>query len=731
MSNGPGTGKLIRFGPYEADLAAGELRKGGRVIRLQEQPFQVLATLLDRSGEVVTREELRERLWAGDTFVDFDQGLNTAISKLREALGDSTANPRFIETLPKRGYRFLSPIEPDGVARAGPAGEDHPDPARKLRLKLRYTAAAAVVFASAAAGFAGLWLRRPAREPQLPLRRFSIRLPAPMPAQENKSFVAISPNGKQIAFVAGNEGGHKLWIQDLDQQQPRVVEGSEGARGPFWSPGSDFIGFGTDGDIRKVSAAGGPVTRVTNLPAEAFYGASWGLDGRSIVYASGDPSLLYEVPAAGGTGRVVLSQETIKAKPAQASGRRDGRSGYVLSPHFLPAEAGPRILAFALGCATSAVVLQELDAGQGEVLGPGAKPFYSPTGHLFYVASTESSDIWAVPLSPGRLRPLGEAFLVARRATDPTVSADGTLAYVDAISQQMVWLDRRGVKIGTAGQPAQGVFYPALSPDGRFAAVETLENGNLDVWIYDITRGARTRITSDPATDILPAWSPTGEELAFSSYRAGNIDIFVRRADGSAEERALPATSQHERVSDWSRDGEHIIYSLRDSKNGFDLWYLKRLDGGGWEPLAFLRSSFNDRAPKFSPDGRYVAYLSDESGRDEAYVRSFPDGQRKWPVSTNGASQIRWSRNGGELFYAEGGTLVAVPVRTAPEFTAGPPKRLFSHAAFTATTDPNYDVSADGQRILLPETVEGRERMIHVVQNWFAAFRDRGRSSGR
>ena len=363
------------------------------------------------------------------------------------------------------------------------------------------------------------------------------------------------------------------------------------------------------------------------------------------------------------------------------------------------------------------------------MLGIGSKPFYSPSGHLLYCSGTISSEIWAQPLSNTDLRPKGKPFLVARSATDPTVAADGTLVYVDAAPEQLVWLDRRGAKIGTIGQPLEGVYYPALSPDGRFVAVETLENANLDVWVYDMARGARIRLTADPATDILPTWSPSGEEIAFSSYRAGNIDVYLRRADAGAEEKALVATARNERVSDWSRDGQYILYSLLDPKNGYDLWYLKRNEKGDWEPHPFLQTSSNEKAPKLSPDGRYVAYVSDESGRDEAYVRPFPHGDRKWPLSTNGASQIRWSRNGQELFYAEAGTLVAVPVRTAPEFAAGPATRLFSHSAFTGLAEANYDVSADGQKILLPERAggQGGERMIRVVQNWFAEFLDRKR----
>ncbi len=228
MSEAPQAGKRIRFGPYEADLTAGELRKNGRLIRLQEQPFQVLAALLDRPGEVVTREELRERLWAGDTFVDFDQGLNTAINKLREALGDSVANPRFVETLPKRGYRFLSPIDAEPP--------DNPQELeRRLKVKPRYVAAA-VVFSLAAGGLALLWLRRPVPDSQLALRRFSIRPPAPIPtAPFYTHFVAISPNGRHIAFVAG-EVERRLWIRISTSSNPESSKAAKKPRDPSGRP---------------------------------------------------------------------------------------------------------------------------------------------------------------------------------------------------------------------------------------------------------------------------------------------------------------------------------------------------------------------------------------------------------------------------------------------------------------------------------------------------------------
>jgi Tol biopolymer transport system component len=353
-------------------------------------------------------------------------------------------------------------------------------------------------------------------------------------------------------------------------------------------------------------------------------------------------------------------------------------------------------------------------------------PVYSASGHLVYRSGNDSSDLWAQPFSPKTLEATGAPFPIARNGADPSVAADGTLVYLDSYSEQLVWLNRQGQRISELGVPAKDIYYPAVSPTGRFVAAEIMENLNLDVWVYEAARGARTRLSAHPEIEMVPVWSPAEDMVAYGSYRAGNSDIFLRGADAGAEEIVLVNEAQPERPSDWSRDGESILYAVLTSDNGSDLWYLKRSDQGAWEPRPFLTTPFHEKVAKFSPDGRYVAYLSDESGRDEVYVRSFPAGARKWTVSTSGAAQPRWRRDGREIFYVEGGSLVAVPVRTEPEFAAGTPVRLFAHAAFTRWTDANYDVSSDGQRVLVAESLggRGRPRKIQVVQNWFAEFRD-------
>jgi eukaryotic-like serine/threonine-protein kinase len=693
----------IRFGEFEADVSAGELYKNGERVRIQEQPFQVLAALLERPGEVVTREEFQERLWPGESFGDFDQGLNTAINKVREALEDSASEPRFVETLPRRGYRFTFPVE----------GK----PGRRRRNRLVLVAAAAVLLGAVAGGVT-VWSMRPGKSPEMPLRKFTIRPPVPIVAQAWNRALVISPDGLHIAFVTGGDQG-KLWIQDLDQREARQISGSEGAMEPFWSPDSKWVGFFDRERLMKTRVMGGPPVRVCELPVRISYGGSWSPNGDSIVFAAGDPSKLYIVGANGGAPKPLLSEEAIKK--ATETG---GKPGYFHAPHFLPVRSGESTLTYALGYINNSLMLGQPASGKIEFLAQGTKPSYSPPGFLVF-AGVGRGDVWALPFSIEELRATGEAFRIAANGMHPSVSNDGTLVYLDAPLEQLAWFDREGKRIALVGTPVPGAFYPAISPNGRQVAMETRENSNLDLWVLDLERGSRTRLTADPATDILPTWSPDGTEVVYGSYRSGSIDIWRRRADAGTGERLFHGTKLNERVSDYSRDGQYILYTVIDPKKGIDIWYLRRGEGGKWEPHPFLQTPAIEGVAKLSPDGRYVAYLSDETGRMELYVRPFPKGESKWAISTNGATQPRWSRDGREIFFGEDGWLVGVPVSTSPSFKAGPAVRLFAHKILARRArEPHYDVSSDRQRILMADPVGGNEQLIHVVQNWAAEFRD-------
>ncbi len=486
--------------------------------------------------------------------------------------------------------------------------------------------------------FAVLWLSSTDTAAEAPLRRFALVPPVPVSTTTFRTNVAISPNGRHIAFVAG-DGEPKLWVQDLDQQQPRAIEGTEGAFRPFWSPDSSFIGFGAGGELKKVSAQGGLAIRLCDLFSSVMAGGSWSPDGELIVFSSGNPLVLYEVPARGGAPGVVIS-------PDESDSPSGSLRGVVVNPHFLPPQAGSRVLVFAFssgGAGTLAV--QDLQTGDREILGSGADPFYSPSGHLVYQSSLLEHDLWALPFSLSSLKAAGEAFPLSQHSRGPTVATDGTLVYLDSAGsgqQRLVWRDRRGQKTGDMDLVQEAIRYPALSPDERLVAFSSQEGSNTEVWVYDINRGARTRLNSAARAAVFApvAWSPTGEELAFSSSPAGNTDIFLRRADGSGEETVPAATPHDEYLSDWSRDGKYLLYQLSHPESGVDLWYLKRNeDGSGWEPHAFLQTSFNERAPKLSPDGRFIAYVSDESGQDEVYVLPFPKGGGRTTVSNNGAGK--------------------------------------------------------------------------------------------
>ena len=561
--------------------------------------------------------------------------------------------------------------------------------------------------------------------PELPLRRFAFTPPegihaitydAPegIYAATYATNVVISPNGKHIAFIAAGSG-RKLWIQDLDEREPRPIDGTERASLPFWSPDSNFIGFGAGRELKKVSVQGGLAIRVCELPGGGFEGGTWSPDGEVIVFSSGRPRVLYEVPGRGGTPNLLISPDK-----SEGSG---GPTGEIVWPHFLPSEAGARVLVLTFGSGTEqTMMVQNLETGQRELLGPGAYPFYSPSGHLVYQSDPLTDDLWALPFSLDTLKATGEAFPISENSRGPTVAADQTLVYLDGTGlgqQQLVWLDRRGEKTGEIGQAQETIGDPALSPDGRLVAVAATVGSDRAVWVYDIARAVRTLLSNSPEIDFRPVWSPAGDEVAFTSDRAGSFDIFLRQADGSGEEKILAATPSTELLSDWSRDGKYLLYHVNDPETGGDLWYLERNeDGSGWEPHAFLQTPFNQFVPRFSPDGRYVAYVSYESGQVEVYVQPFPEGGRKVTVSSNGGTKVRWSRDGKELFYVEGQTLVAVSVSSGSSFSVGSATRLFEHPVLRPGFNyAPYDVSADGQRFILAEPENGGAKLDHRAAN--------------
>ena len=636
--------------------------------------------------------------------------------------GGTVATGNLAGPSPRSGDEQTHSVSRPRDSRAEPA----PTAAPAWKTSLPWALLAATAVVAIVLAFV-LFRQAPPEAPEAPLRRFAF---TPESLYETTGWrAAISPNGRHIVYVAGGEE-RKLWVRDLDREEPREVDGTEGAVRPFWSPDSQFIGFVANQELKKISLQGGPAITLCPLLSPFFSGGSWSRDGNFIAFGSGAPPKIYQVPARGGEPQLLFEPERSEKGTANSS------------PHFLPLQAGAPSIVFGVGGRTELdIAVKNLETGEWELLAEGAFPVYSPSGHIVYQTNPRESGLWALPFSLETLKPTGEAFPIAEDVGEPSVAADGTLVNLDLLSagqRQLLWRDREGKELGVIGRPQPRISGPVLSPDGRRVAAGGTEEGNPDVWVHEVERALKRRLTFDPAQDNRPQWSPSGEEITFQSHRQGNQDIFSRPADGTGEPVLLAGTDLPERPYDWSSDGKYLLYTVADSESGLDLWYLKRKeDGSGFEPVAFLQTPFNESAPNISPDGRFVAYCSNESGQLEVQVQPFPEGRGKWQVSTNSGCQPRWSKDGKELFYVEGGMLIAVTVRTTPSFSPGSVTPLFKDPGL-GTTNPNviqYDVSADGQRFVLVgevETEEDKALSIHVVQNWFAEFRDRqgGRSSG-
>jgi hypothetical protein len=354
-------------------------------------------------------------------------------------------------------------------------------------------------------------------------------------------------------------------------------------------------------------------------------------------------------------------------------------------------------------------------------------PAYSSSGNVVYVDGTgDSIAIWALPFSLTTLQATGKPFPVAQHGSSPQVSRTDTLVYSDVPPNrlQLMWLDRSGKILSTIGEP-EPQNTPVLSPDGRKLAVQLMA-GNSNIGIYDVDRGTKSRFTPDQAAKLLGAWKPSGDEILYSANPNGNFDVFSKPVNGNGEAVLRAKTPQNEIAMDWSQDQKFILYTVGPSPAKNAMFYREQQkDGSFGEAIPFLQTPFNERGGKFSPDGRFVVYVSDESGRNEIYVRDFPKGVNKWQISNNGGLAPRWSRS-GEIFFVEQRKLMAVSVTMHPSFSAGTPAALFEkRSLITPGQSPNYDVSADGRRFVIPDRLNDQPLLIHVAHNWYEEFRGR------
>ena len=527
--------------------------------------------------------------------------------------------------------------------------------------------------------------------------------------------VAISPDGNAIAFVAEGEGKQFLWVRPLQATAAQALAGTEGAYYPFWSPDSKFLGFFANGKMKKVEASGGVVQTLCDSPFGR--GGSWNRDG-VILFTPGIHDVIYRVPDGGGQPVAVTKVK----KPGPYAGSR--------WPYFLPDGKHFLYVGTEEGDFRGKIYAGSLDSPEAKLIVEENSAAVYANGHIFFI---KDGNLVAQPFDPDRLSVSGNPFPVAPKVEyyeaksqgNFSVSDNGVLVYRSAYSspQRLVWLDRGGKQVATLGEP--GTYgSPRLSPDGRTLVIpreDPADVGKNDLWLLEVQRGIFSRLTFHPAVSYTAAWSPDGSHLAIASL---GTKAQIIPANGSG----TPITASSEQVSmirDWSPDGHTILVQQQNSSTGMDVMSLRASDKP--QPITpVLNSQFDEILPRLSPDGRWLAYISNESGRGEVYVIPFPGpGGGRWQISNNGVTMgipgIAWSRDGKQLYFRDtAGGLMAVDVQPRDrEFHAGVPRQIFMAIGGVRP----LDTAPDGRILVALQAEQEISSPITLVLNWDAEMK--------
>ncbi len=578
--------------------------------------------------------------------------------------------------------------------------------------------ATTVALAMALAALAIIHVREEA--PDLPVVRFTIGPPDKAVFSRTFGIVsrfAVSPDGRYVVFSARSGGGRdQLWVRSLDTFTAQPLAGTEGGSYPFWSPDSRFIGFGADGALKKMEANGGPAVALANAPF--FRGGTWNRDG-VILYAHGTSGPLQRVLAAGGASRPVGNLDQAKAEVGQRF------------PWFLPDGRHFLFSSMIAGSDHVDIRIGSLDSLDSKVLLEANSNAVYAAGRLLYI---QAPNLMSQPFDPKGLATTGDAVPIAGKVGRIysgagsvgifSVSDSGLLAYVtgDVGALGLTWFDRSGKRLSAVGEAGllSGVN---LSPDGKKAT--TAIRTPPDIWIYDLSGRLPTRFTLDPAQEREAVWSPDGRTIVFDSNRNGHFDLYRKNADSTGSEESIYSDNLTKTPTSWSRIGNILLYNANNLKTGTEIWALPMaLENPGRppKPYPWLQTQYSVQNGQFSPDGKWVAYQSIESGRSEIYVAPFPGPGEKLPVSRAGGVRPRWGKNGKEIFYLSlDDMLIAASVNSnGSTMEIGETRSLFG---FPSTgVGVSYDVSDDGKRFLavvLPEdTGNNANEAINVVQNW-------------
>lgn len=716
----------VAFGSFEFDPASGDLNKQGTPIRLAKQPSQILAALLRKAGEVVSRDELRQQLWRDETFGDFEHGLNAAINKLRQTLGDSADQPRYIETLPGRGYRFIASVQHVMPATKTPAALQRVEPiATPVRKTGVMWVGGAVLIAASMAG--AYWIGTKGKlETARPVVRFTVTPPAGHsiePAGTRQAF-SVSPDGSRLAFTAvDSEGVFRIFMRDLATLESRALPGSEGVHNIFWSPDGASLFAHIRGSLRRTGPADGSYQVICELPPQMATG-EWIPPGKILL---SNQLRSFVVPAAGGTPQALENQvypwsQMLPDGEHLLYVRLDRKRERMLASvaRFGKPESGRDILE------TDSKVMYMPSAGR------------SGRGYLLYV---RAGTLLAQHFDPSSFRLSGDPSAVADKiftfsttaAADFSVSPNGVLAYAPFRGRsQLAWLDRKGVEVGTVGRSGTAVEYVRISPDQTKAVADfyDVEKGRTETWMLDLSNGASRPVVRGPGQQNHAVWAPDSHRIAYSRAFGGPPGLYLGGVGENDLEEALPPGG-YQLANDWSPDGRYIAFGntsfpMIASDQGGDVSVIDMQRNR--KVTAILSTPFRESTARFSPDGKSLAFIADDSGRPEIYVQSFEGGEtprvtgERRLVSRNGALFLRWQRDGRAMVYlGTDNRVYSLPVSHGARLEFGAPVALFTIPAEARAVLPHgfgFDVAADGSRFLVPVLRSREPASLVVVQNW-------------
>ena len=719
-SQAPGPGKAV-FGPFEFVSSSLDLRKHGTSVRLRGQPAHILAALLARPGAVVTREELQGLLWQGSIFVDFEQGLNTAVNKLRQTLGDSADAPRYVETLPGIGYRFIAPVHSGG---SRPVLEMPLPPASSaprvgsVRNRTRLGLAIALVMVAAAGSTIFLLTRTASPAASQSAVRFQIPVPPELSLSGSETF-SLSPDGNTVVYLARTSaGGSGLWSQPLNQLSPRLIPGTEMATDSpvFWSPDSKLVAFYARETLSAVDLKSGTVREICRVPS-AVLGGAWHKSGE-IIFGT-ETNGIMRVRAEGGQAVPVTVRSPGDVVHAWPSLLPDGK-------HFIYSR-------LTTDAAAAGIFLRSLDARPGDpdlkrlVATRVSAQMLNPKGGGVLLFQRENT-LWAQQFDLGRLELKGEPAIVVASVGHTraygffSASENGRLVYRDSQSElgQFFWFSREGRKEAAVGAPHYLDGVPALSPDDSRFAISKFD-GHSSIWVHDLARETEQKMTSDASLNVSPVWARDGKRLFFSSGRSGIYDLYSVGAGDSQPERREYSSGENKFPSDTTPDGRFLVYQARTAKQNSDIWLLPLSGAGKSEPVPLVKTAADEHSAVISADGNWFAFVSDETGASEVYAGPFPPApgaDQKILISRGGGTMPHWRKDGKELYFrSPQGKLMTVDIRTNAELHAGAQRELFH------LSGQRWAAAADGSRFLVNDPVLKTVPPFVAVLDWAAEWR--------